>query len=389
VGKTSPNMPLQDDAMISPISPAEAAAVPAAAVAEGTPFKAGRRSTIAPRITGTSAAAAQLEFEISRAAQFDSCVLLTGETGSGKEAVARAIHASGPRRDKPFVAINCAALTTTLAESQLFGHVKGAFTGAVGTALGVFRAGNGGVVFLDEIGELPLEVQPKLLRVIQQREVTPVGSTEVFPFDVQILAATNRELNLEVDRGAFRPDLFFRLNTIEINVPALRDRASDLPLLISHFSEMLAARLGRETWVPDAPTLAGMLRYRWPGNIRQLAQFVERVYVFGRVPELPIESPVGASPANLAPLSAPNTSAPLKLPTASGPNRPSEAILPVLNLDELRRIAVRQALSVTGGHKGRAATLLGVHINTMTKFSIESGDGIVPKQGAGRPRRPR
>jgi len=382
-------MPLQEDAMISPASPTRGAVVPATVVAGGMPFKAGRRSTIAPRITGTSAAAAQLEFEISRAAQFDSCVLLTGETGSGKEAVARAIHASGPRRDKPFLAINCAALTTTLAESQLFGHVKGAFTGAVGTALGVFRAGNGGVVFLDEIGELPLEVQPKLLRVIQQREVTPVGSTEVFPFDVQILAATNRELNLEVDRGAFRPDLFFRLNTIEIYVPALRDRASDLPLLISHFSEMLAARLGRETWVPDAPTLARMLSYRWPGNIRQLAQFVERVYVFGRVPELPIESPAATSPANLAPPSAPNTSAPLKLPTASGPNRQSEAMLPVLNLDELRRIAVRQALSATGGHKGRAATLLGVHINTMTKFAIESGDGIVPRQGAGRPRRPR
>jgi transcriptional regulator with GAF, ATPase, and Fis domain len=235
-------------------------------MAGGKPIKAARRSTPAPRITGISAAAAQLEFEISRATQFDSCVLLTGETGSGKEAVAQAIHASGPRRDKPFVAINCAALTTTLAESQLFGHVKGAFTGAVATALGVFRAGDGGVVFLDEIGELPLEVQPKLLRVIEQREVTPVGSTDAFPFEVQILAATNRELPLEVDRGAFRPDLFFRLNTIEIHVPALRDRARDLPLLISHFSEMLAARLDREPWVPDAPTLAQMLRYRGPGR---------------------------------------------------------------------------------------------------------------------------
>jgi len=353
------------------------------------PFKAARRSTPSQRIRGISAAAAQLEFEISRATQFDSCVLLTGETGSGKEAVARAIHASGPRRDKPFVAINCAALTTTLAESQLFGHIKGAFTGAVGTALGVFRAGDGGVVFLDEIGELPLEVQPKLLRVIEQREVTPVGSTEVFPFQVQILAATNRELSLEVDRGQFRSDLFFRLNTIEIHVPALRHRASDLPLLISHFSEMLAARLDRQPWVPDAPTLARMLRYRWPGNIRQLAQFIERVYVFGTIPDLPAE-PLGATPAaDLAPPAALSVPASLNLPTGSGPNRPSEPELPVLNLDELRRIAVRQALSVTGGHMGRAATLLGVHINTMTKFAMESDDGIVPRKRAGRPRRPR
>ena len=326
---------------------------------------------------------------LSRAAQFDSCVLLTGETGSGKEAVARAIHASGPRRNKPFVAINCAALTTTLAESQLFGHVKGAFTGAVGTALGVFRAGDGGVVFLDEIGELPLEVQPKLLRVIQQREVTPVGSTEAFPFEVQILTATNREIGLEVDRGAFRPDLFFRLNTIEIHVPALRDRASDLPLLISHFSEMLAARLDREPWVPDAPTLAQMLRYRWPGNIRQLAQFIERVYVFGTVPELPADPPGAMPAANLVPPAALNLPIGLNHPTERRPTPPSKAELPVLNLVELRRIAVRQALSVTGGHMGRAATLLGVHINTMTKFAMESGDGTVLRQRAGRPRRPR
>ena len=260
------------------------------ATASTLPFaSAARRPKVPLRLTGSSPAAGRLEFEIERAAQFDSCVLLSGETGSGKEAVARAIHAAGPRRDRPFVAINCAALTTTLAESQLFGHVKGSFTGAVGTALGVFRAGDGGVVFLDEIGELPLDVQPKLLRVIQQREVTPVGSTEVFPFDVQILAATNRVLDAEVDRGTFRADLFFRLNTIEIHVPALRERADDIPLFVRHFSAVLAARLSREAWFPDAATLDRMMRYRWPGNVRQLAQFVERVYVFGSVPDLPEE----------------------------------------------------------------------------------------------------
>lgn len=326
---------------------------------------------MAPRLTGTSAAAEKLEFEIGRAAQFESSVLLSGETGAGKEAVARAIHGAGPRRDQPFVAINCAALTATLAESQLFGHVKGAFTGAVGPSLGVFRAGDGGVVFLDEIGELPLEVQPKLLRVIQQREVTPVGSTEVFPFDVQILAASNRDLSVEVDKGTFRSDLFFRLNTIEITVPALRDRAHDIPLFVKHFSAAFAERLGREPWAPDAATLARMMRCRWPGNIRQLAQFVERVYVFGAVPELPEEAlPAGA-----------------EQPAPAAVSGFAEPQLPVLNLESLRRIAVRQALVATGGHKGRAAALLGVHLNTMTKFVGEACGDLVPASTVGRPRR--
>jgi len=335
---------------------------------------AARPSRTPVRIRGSSLTADRLEFQIERAAQSDSCILVTGETGSGKEGVARAIHAAGPRRDRPFVAINCAALTTTLAESQLFGHVKGSFTGAVGSALGVFRAGDGGIVFLDEIGELPLDVQPKLLRVVQQREVTPVGSTDVFPFDVQLIAATNRNLEAEVDRGGFRADLFYRLSTIEIGVPALRDRPEDIPLLARHFSEILARRLGREVWSPDPATLAAMLRSRWPGNVRQLAQFVERVYVFGTIPPLPDATPAAGT--------APVTTEPL--PQPAGP-----PVLPVLNLDELRQLAVRQALAATNGHRGKAAELLGVHINTMTKFVAEAGDEPLPSRSVGRPRRPR
>ena len=340
-----------------------------------------RRPKATARIVGESPAAQRIEFEIARAAQFDSCVFLNGETGSGKESVARALHAAGPRSDKPFVAINCAALTPTLAESQLFGHVKGAFTGAVGTALGVFRAGNGGVVFLDEIGELPLDVQPKLLRVIQQREVTPVGSTDVFPFDVQIITATNRDLQKEVARGVFRDDLLYRLNTIEIHVPALRDRAADIPLFVRHFSESLATRLGRPVWLPDTSTLSRLMRYRWPGNVRQLAQFVERVYVFGTVPDLP-DAP--------APESGPPAAA-FATPASGAGADAGDPPLPVLNLDELRRIAVRQALAATGGHKGRAAALLGVHLNTMTKFVADPGLGqqLLPARSIGRPRRPR
>lgn len=368
-------------------SPADAPVIPATPTTFGpavpsVPPRPPRRPVPPPRLVGASPAAARLEQEIARAAHFDSCILIAGETGAGKEGVARAIHAAGPRCDRPFVAINCAALTPTLAESQLFGHVKGAFTGAVGTALGVFRAGDGGVVFLDEIGELPLEVQPKLLRVIQQREVTPVGSTDVFPFDVQILAASNRNLETEVERGTFRADLFFRLNTIEIGVPALRDRAGDIPLFVRHFSTAIAERLGRTPWAPDAATLARMLRYRWPGNVRQLAQFVERVYVFGEVPELPDDGEAAASTWSA-------TAGPAA-PPASLPGLPGEEMpLPVFNLEELRRIAVRQALAATGGHKGRAAALLGVHINTMTKFVAESGAPVVPAPGVGRPRRPR
>ena len=365
-------------------TPPDAPSVPATsafrAALASMPPRTPRRPTPPPRLVGASPAASKLEEEIARAAHFDSCILIAGETGSGKEGVARAIHAAGPRSDRPFVAINCAALTPTLAESQLFGHVKGAFTGAVGTALGVFRAGDGGVVFLDEIGELPLEVQPKLLRVIQQREVTPVGSTDVFPFDVQILAASNRNLETEVEKGNFRADLFYRLNTIEIGVPALRDRASDIPLFVRHFSAAIAERLGQATWSPDAETLARMLRYRWPGNVRQLAQFVERVYVFGGVPDLPDDG-LSAAPAPAPSPRATAVAQAIALPADETP-------LPVFNLDELRRIAVRQALAATGGHKGKAAALLGVHINTMTKFVTEAGVAL-PTLSVGRPRLPR
>lgn len=366
--------------------PSEAPVVPASpgafrAALAAMPPRVPRRPPAPPRMVGSSPAAARLEQEIERSAHFDSCILIAGETGCGKEGVARAIHAAGPRRDRPFVAINCAALTPTLAESQLFGHVKGAFTGAVGTALGVFRAGDGGVVFLDEVGELPLEVQPKLLRVIQQREVTPVGSTDVFPFDVHILAASNRNLEAEVDKGAFRADLFYRLNTIEICVPSLRERASDIPLFVHHFSTAIAERLGRKPWSPNADTLARMLRYRWPGNVRQLAQFVERVYVFGTIPDLPDDGQPGTAASTTAAL-------PMASPAAGAGLPGGEPPLPVLDLDKLRQIAVRQALAATNGHKGRAAALLGVHINTMTKFVAEA-NAALPALGVRRPRRPR
>ncbi|MFM7137091.1 MAG: sigma 54-interacting transcriptional regulator, partial [Planctomycetota bacterium] len=248
----------------------------------------------------------------------------------------------------------------TLIESQLFGHEKGSFTGAVGPTRGVFRAAEGGIVFLDEIGEMPLDLQPRLLRVLQQREVTPVGSAESFPVDVQVIAATNRDLAADVRTGKFREDLFYRLNTIELAVPPLRDRASDIPLFVDHFRWFFAEKFGVSAWEPDAATLARFIRYRWPGNVRQLAQVIERVYALDAPPLLPADQ-------DLAPEAAPIPAAALAALPAS-----LDHPLPVVNLEELKKLAVRQALAMTDGHKGKAAQLLGVHLNTMTRLVEEA-----------------
>jgi DNA-binding NtrC family response regulator len=254
---------------------------------------------------------------------------------------ARLLHRLGPRREKPFVPVNCAALTATLAESQLFGHEKGAFTGALGRSLGVFRAATGGVVFLDEVGEMPLELQPKLLRVLQQHEVTPVGASMPVNVDVQVVAATNRDLELEVAEGRFREDLYYRLNMVEFHVPPLRQRVDDIPHFVEHFSRKFAARYQRPLWKPSTEMLRRFCEYRWPGNIRQLANVIEQAYVLDCEPQLPDRH-------NGTPL--------------------ADAALPFTDLSRLRRVAVRQALRATQGHKGRAAQLLGVHPNTMTRL---------------------
>ena len=244
------------------------------------------------------------------------------------------------RAKGPFIPVNCTALTPSLAESQLFGHERGAFTGAAGSSLGVFRAGNGGVVFLDEIGEMPLDLQPKLLRVLQQREVTPVGASRPVTIDVQVVAATNRDLELEVAQGRFREDLFYRLNMVQLNVPPLRQRPEDIGEFIDFFSRQFAARYQRPLWRPDAETLHRFCEFPWPGNIRQLAQIIEQSYVLDCVPSIP----------------EPST------------KREQSHTLPFLNLERLRNESIRQALRVTRGHKGRAARLLGVHPNTLTRL---------------------
>ena len=291
-------------------------------------------------VLGNNPAVRRVARHVERASEVECTVLISGETGTGKEVWASLVHRTGPRAEKPFVPVNCAALTATLAESQLFGHVKGAFTGAAGASLGVFRAAEGGVVFLDEVGEMPLELQPKLLRVLQEGEVTPVGASSPVPVNVQVVVATNRDLELEVEEGRFREDLYFRLNMVELNVPALRERPEDIPSFIGFFASRFADRYDRDPWSPTAEVLREFCEYPWPGNIRQLSHVIEQSYVLDCAPSLP----KGRK-------------------SKGGVNS-----LPFFDLDRLRDTAVRQALLATQGHKGRAAKLLGVHANTLTRM---------------------
>lgn len=291
-------------------------------------------------VLGNNPAVRGIAQHVQRVAEVQCTVLISGETGTGKELWANLVHQTGPRSFRPFVPVNCAALTISLAESQLFGHEKGAFTGAAGASLGVFRAAHGGVVFLDEVGEMPLELQPKLLRVLQEKEVTPIGASRPVHIDVQVIAATNRSLEVDVADGRFREDLYYRLNMVELRVPPLRNRIEDISEFISFFSDKFAAQYKRPVWKPDAKTLRQFCEYTWPGNVRQLSQVIEQSYVLDCKPSLPDA---------------------VERPRASGP-------LPSLNLALLRREALRQALRATGGHKGRAARILGVHHNTLTRM---------------------
>ena len=295
---------------------------------------------------GRGARVRRIARHVERAAEVECTVLITGETGTGKELWAKALHDLSPRKDKPFVPVNCAALTATLAESQLFGHERGAFTGAAGKSLGVFRAAQGGVVFLDEVGEMPLELQPKLLRVLQQAEVTPVGASRPEPVNVQVIAATNRNLETEVNEGNFREDLYYRLNMVELGIPSLRERSEDIPDLVGFFSERFSAKYERPLWRPDGDCLKAFCEYSWPGNIRQLSHVIEQGYVLECIPELPDAK------------------------RASG----AGSRLPFTDLARLRSLALRQALASTGGHKGKAAKLLGVHPNTMTRLLAQMED---------------
>ncbi|HLK48979.1 MAG TPA: sigma 54-interacting transcriptional regulator [Bryobacteraceae bacterium] len=232
-------------------------------------------------IVGDSSALRKLMHMVARVAASETSVLILGESGTGKEMVARAIHRQSPRAKAPFVAINCAAITETLLESELFGHEKGAFTGAVAQKKGKLEIAEGGTVFLDEIGELAPPLQAKLLRVLQQREFERVGGTRTWKLNVRVIAATNRDLRAEVRRGAFREDLFHRLNVVALYVPALRERGEDIPALAAHFLERASARCRRRVTQIAPEALAYLRAYSWPGNVRELENAIERAVVLG------------------------------------------------------------------------------------------------------------
>lgn len=230
-------------------------------------------------IVGHSDAIKYVLFKITQVAPTDSTVLITGETGTGKELVARAIHGASSRKDNPLIKVNCGALSPTLIESELFGHEKGAFTGAVGRKQGRFELANGGTIFLDEIGDLPLELQVKLLRVIQENEFERLGGSKTIKVDVRIIAATNRNLKLEVEHGTFRRDLWYRLNVYPITMPPLRQRKEDIPLLVEHFAQAYGRKFGKTISSVSPRTMQNLQAHTWPGNIRELANVIERAII--------------------------------------------------------------------------------------------------------------
>ena len=289
---------------------------------------------------------------IARVAPTRSTVLLTGESGTGKEVVARALHWNGPRAAGPFVTIDCGGLAEGLLESELFGHVRGAFTGALASRRGLFEAGDGGTVFLDEIGEIGPNVQAKLLRVLELQEVRPVGSNEPIRIDARLIAATNRDLSAEVREGRFREDLFYRLNVVSIELPSLRERLEDIPVLARHFLRKYAASNGKaiDGIVPEA--MARLEAHAWPGNVRELENAIERAVAVSHHPLLLPDD----LPLHLAPL-------------APSPHEKS-AVAPgdLVSLNELTRQHLARVLVATGGNKKRAAEILGVDRRTLYRM---------------------
>ncbi len=258
-------------------------------------------------LVGESAVIVALREQIARCAPTPSNVLITGESGVGKELVAVAIHAASPRAERPLIAVNCGAIPETLIESQLFGHVRGAFTTALQANPGLFVAAHRGTLLLDEIGELPFGLQVKLMRVIEDRRVWPVGATRPIPIDVRIIASTNRDLPREVDAGRFREDLFYRLDVVHIPLPPLRERRSDIPLLVEHLLHRLNAKLGTAFFSVECEALRALVHQPWRGNVRELENVLERAMVFGggtmvTLRHLAMDSPSPEAPPNARPL---------------------------------------------------------------------------------------
>ncbi|HEU5393876.1 MAG TPA: sigma-54 dependent transcriptional regulator, partial [Candidatus Methylomirabilis sp.] len=292
----------------------------------------------------------------------DSTVLITGESGTGKEVLARYIHDRSARAGRPFLSINCGALPENLLESELFGHVKGSFTGAVRDKQGLFAAARGGSFFLDEVGEMPPSLQVKLLRVLQEREVIPVGATETIPVDVRIIAATNRDLEEEIRRGRFRPDLFYRLNVIELDLPPLRERRDDVVLLVEGILQRMAEERGQAQKALSSDALDAVMVYDWPGNVRELENALEHAVVMTRG-EL-IEP--SALPERIT--------RPRKEPFVT------ERTYANPNLDVVERAYIMYVLQAEGGNKTRAAEVLGIDPSTLyrklSRYEEQTGEVV-------------
>jgi len=286
-----------------------------------------------------------------------STVIITGETGTGKELVARAIHDRSQQRDMPLIKVNCAAIPETLLESELFGHVRGAFTGATTTKKGKFALADGGTIFLDEIGTMNPTLQSKLLRVLQEREIEPLGSERTEKIDVRVIAATNRNLRQMVADGKFQEDLFYRLNVIPIEIPPLRERRDDIPALVEHFVRKHAQRTGRRVERIDEGALAGLQQYDWPGNVRELENTIERAVVLSSGPVIAARAVSVLGAATQQPTGLPS----LKLRQ---------------NIEWVERETIRRALENAGGVKKDAAELMGISQRALSyylaKYRLES-----------------
>jgi DNA-binding NtrC family response regulator len=321
-------------------------------------------------LVGSSPAMLEVYKLVARVSESRSTVLLQGESGTGKELIARAIHGNSPRRDKPFVPVNCGALPDTLLESEMFGYEKGAFTGAVGTKTGLFESANGGTLFLDEIGELGQALQVKLLRVMQDQEVRRVGGTNSIKVDVRMIAATNRDLEQLVKEGKFRDDLFYRLNVVRITLPSLKEREEDIPMLAHHFLHKCAG--GATTAVrgfhPD--TMECLQRYRWPGNVRELENAIERAVSLSHGPLLTPDD----LPAQIRQAPA---------PADHKPDMPDTAESVYLTLEEVEKRHLVRVLKETKGNKVKAAKILGIDRRTLYRMAERFGLDLGPDAEGG------
>jgi len=311
---------------------------------------------VEPALVGHSPAIIQVMKTLARVAPSHATVLVVGETGTGKELVARTIHRFSDRAERRFVAVNCSALAEGLLESELFGHVKGAFTGAAGARPGLFREADHGTLFLDEIGDISPGLQARLLRVLQEHEIVPVGSETPVHVDVRVLAATHRDLPELVRQGRFREDLYYRLNVVTLVLPPLRERRQDIPLLIDHILRELAARHGRGPVAVDPDAQYRLLGYAWPGNIRELQNVLERSMLLAE------QDVIG--PEHLPPEVRPGAS----VPTTPTIAQPAPEPNPLRSLEEVDREHVLRVLGMTGGNREESARILGISRRTLSRM---------------------